>query len=32
MKIADYWHIEIFVAMPIIILWTILLVIIAIKV
>jgi len=31
LKVADYWHVEIFVAIPIVIVWTVLLVIIAMK-
>jgi len=30
-KIADYWHVKIFVMIPVIIVWTVLLVIIALK-
>ncbi len=31
LKIADYWHVEIFVLAPVIFIWTVLLVIIAFK-
>ena len=30
-KIADYWHVEIFVMIPVVIVWTVLLAIIAFK-